>query len=137
MTPSISACSSPRNPRANATAAMALTSAPRGQPAEQDQELRQEQRRRRQARKSEEAHAHRAGGGRAGGGHPGGRVRCRLRLDAHERQRGVEAERLGERVAGYVEHDTGDGERSAEPDSEGNDAHVLKTRIGEQSLPRK
>ncbi len=57
------------------------------------------------------------------------------RLVAEERHRGVEAERLRDRVAGDVEHDAGERERRAEADPERDHAHVLEARVGEQALP--
>ena len=53
-----------------------------------------------------------------------------------QRRRGVEAERLRERVAGDVDHDAGERERGAEADAERDHAHVLEARVGEQPLPR-
>ena len=67
---------------------------------------------------------------------PAGAACCGSGVDAQQRQRGVEAERLGERVAGDVEHDAGDRERGAEPDPERDHPHVLEARVGEQPLPR-
>ena len=60
----------------------------------------------------------------------------RARRRAQERARGVEAERLCERVPGDVDDDAGERERGPEADPERDDAHVLEARVGEQPLPR-
>ena len=52
-----------------------------------------------------------------------------------QRRRGVEAERLRERVTDDVDRDAGERERAAEADPERDHAHVLEARVGEQPLP--
>ena len=104
--------------------------------AEQDQQLGDEQRRRRQAAERAEADAHRRGRRPARGGDARGRLARGLGVVAQQRQRRVEAERLGEPVAGDVDDHAGDRQRGAEADAERDDPHVLEARVGEQALPR-
>ena len=52
-----------------------------------------------------------------------------------QRRRRVEAERLGDRVAGDVHDDAGHRERRREREPEGEHAHVLQARVREQALP--
>ena len=47
----------------------------------------------------------------------------------------IEAESLGNRVARHVHDDAGHGQRGGESEAEGEHAHVLQARVGEQTLP--
>ena len=62
-------------------------------------------------------------------------VAGRARVVREQRRRGVEAERLGDRVPDDVDDDAGDRERRREADAERDHAHVLEARVGEQPLP--
>ena len=137
MTPSMSACRRPRKPSASATAATAATAvSPAASPP----------------RRISSSETNSGDGGRpasaprltpiavavgrlAASDARRGAVRG-VGIDAQQRQRGVEAERLGERVAGDVDDDAGDRERGAEADPERDHAHVLEARVGQQALPR-
>ena len=100
-----------------------------------DQELAQEERRRRQTRERPEREPHRGAQAAFRPPDAGHTVRRRARLVADERRRGVEAERLRDRVGGDVDGDPGDRERRREADPERDHAHVLEARIREQALP--
>ena len=101
----------------------------------QDQDLAREEREGRQAGEHAEGDAHRRSQHGLGAGDAGDGMSRGAGLVSEQRNGGVEAERLGDRVGDDVDGDTGESERCREADAERDDAHVLEARVGEQPLP--
>ena len=108
---------------------------PACEPAGDDQDLADEERRGRKAGERAERDAEHASRARAGCAARRGGVCAARGSCAEQRRRGIEAERLRDRVPGDVHRDAGERERGSEADPERDHAHVLEAGVGEQALP--